>query len=307
MFGENSFHEFYEYAMYIALFGMLLCSAVFFWPTPKWVANNRRLDNTEEQIDDMAAKDKRLGPAVAKSIVLVIVSTALASFLIFFMELPAAFSFILGIALVAMVFPTINNLQAKREHKKARLEALGVAEFVAGRMSAQAPLFESLENLYAEYQDGKRELELVGEDLGELIRRVRLGNDLPTELHYLTVKFEKLHPLRQVWTTYRLMALASMGQEAEVFQANDLSESQTISEELANVLETEMSTATMSRVAMFLLIGGMILFLIFFGDDLGDVLVNTLPGNGIIGFSLFALWLAQVVGTKLEELPSLEF
>lgn len=307
MLGGNSFHEFYEYAMYIAIFGMLLCAAVYFWPTPRWVDNNRRLDNTEEQIDDMSQNDKRLGPAIAKAFVLIIVSTALASFLIFFMAMPAAFSFILGIALVAMVYPTINNMQGRREGKKARMEALGIAEFVAGRMSAQAPLFESLENLHAEYQDGKRELELVGEDLGELIRRVRLGNELPTELEFLTVKFENLYPLRQVFTTYRLMAEASMGQEAEIFQANDLSESQTISEELANVLETEMSTATMSRVAMFLLIGGMILFLIFFGDDLGDVLVNTLPGNGIIGFSLFALWLAQVVGAKLEELPSLEF
>lgn len=307
MIAGNSFHEFYEYAMYIAIFGVLLCAAVYFWPSPRWVDTNRRLDNTLEQIDDMSEKDKRVGPALAKGVVLILVSTALASFLIFFMALPAAFSFILGIALVAMVYPTLNNLSARREGKKARLEALGIAEFVAGRMSAQAPLFESLENLYAEYQDGKRELELVGEDLGELIRRVRLGNDLATELHYLTVKFDRLYPLRQVWTTYRLMSQASMGQEAEIFQANDLSESQTISEELANVLETEMSTATMSRVAMFLLIGGMILFLIFFGDELGDVLINTLPGNGIIGFSLFALWLAQVVGAKLEELPSLEF
>ena len=98
-----------------------------------------------------------------------------------------------------------------------------------------------------------------------------------------------------------------MGQEAEIYQANDQSESQTISEELASVLETEMSTATMSRITMFLLIGGMIGFLIFFGEDLGDVLIETLPGNAVIAFALFALWLAQTVGSKLEELPSLEF
>ena len=98
-----------------------------------------------------------------------------------------------------------------------------------------------------------------------------------------------------------------MGQEAEIYQANDLSESQTISDELANTLETEMATATMSRVVMFLLIGGMIGFLMFFGEGLGDVLINTLPGNGVIAFSLFCLWLAQTIGSKLEELPILEF
>ena len=140
-----------------------------------------------------------------------------------------------------------------------------------------------------------------------MIRRVRLGNDLSRELYTLAIKYEDLHALAQVWTTYRLMAAASMGQEAEIYQANDLSESMTISDELANVLETEMSTATMSRIVMFLLIGGMITFLLFFGGGLGDVLINTLPGNGVIGFSLFALYLAQVVGSKLEELPILEF
>ena len=103
------------------------------------------------------------------------------------------------------------------------------------------------------------------------------------------------------------MVEAEMGQEAEIYQSNDLSDALTISDQLANTLETEMSTATMSRVVMVILVGGMITFLIFFGEGLGDVLINTLPGNAIIGFSLFALYLAQAVGARLEELPILEF
>ena len=84
-------------------------------------------------------------------------------------------------------------------------------------LSAEAPLFESLENLYAEYSDGKRDLPLCGEDLGDVVRRVRLGNELPTELYALAIKYVDLHALSQVWTTYRLMSSASMGQEAEIY------------------------------------------------------------------------------------------
>ncbi len=198
---EWSFNEYYEYSMYIAFFGALICALIFFWPSPRWVDQNRRLNDVDGRIDDMTRRDKSLQPAVLKAISILLASLILVSFLIFIAGLPPLISFILAVALVAMVYPTINNLQERREQRSARREALAVAEFIAGRMSAQAPLFESLENLYAEFVDGKRDLQLIGEELGEMIRRVRLGNDLAAELHLLAVKYERLHSLRYVWTT----------------------------------------------------------------------------------------------------------
>ena len=297
-----TFHEYYTYSMYIAIFGVVICMLIFFWPTPDWVNEDYRIGGEEEPV---TAKDRR--QAIFRVITLLLVMIALAGLLFIFAGLPLAFSMIIGVAIVMMVFPTVRTQLERQRQKKGRSEALAITEFVAGRMSAQAPLFEALENLHQEFMDGKRELDIVGEDLGELIRRVRLGTPLGHELGRLMHKFEDLHSIRYILTSYRLMVEAEMGQEAEIYQANDLSEAQTISDQLANTLETEMSTATMSRIVMFLLIGGMISFLIFFGEGLGDVLVNTLPGNGIIGASLFALYLAQTVGSKLEELPILEF
>ncbi|MEM7799260.1 MAG: hypothetical protein AAF633_08730 [Chloroflexota bacterium] len=290
--------------MYISIFGVVTCILVYFWPSPEWVNDEYRLD--EVDVEKTITRQERR-QALFRALALIFVGLTLTMAMNIFGQLPILFSLIMSVAVIAMVYPTIRQTQERRRQKKGRTEALSIAEFVAGRMSAQAPVFESFENLHQEHADGKRELEVVGEDLGEMIRRVRLGNPLSEELFKLSKKFEDLNSLRYVFTSYRLMVEAEMGQEAEIYQANDLSEAQTISEELANTLETEMSTATMSRVMMFLLIGGMIGFLVFFGDGLGDVLINTPAGNGVLGFSLFTLWLAQTIGSKLEELPPLEF
>lgn len=289
--------------MYIAIFGVVICMLIFFWPTPDWVNEDYRISGGKEEA--VTGKDRR--QAIFRIFALMLVMVALAGLFAVIGGLPFTFSLILGVAIVMMIYPTIRTQLERRKQKQGRSEALAITEFVAGRMSAQAPLFEALENLHQEFTDGKRDLDLVGEDLGELIRRVRLGTPLGNELARITLKFEDLNSIRYILTSYRLMVESEMGQEAEIYQANDLSEAQTISDELASTLETEMSTATMSRIVMFLLIGGMIGFLVFFGEGLGDVLINTLPGNGVIGFSLFALYLAQTIGAKLEELPILEF
>lgn len=299
-----SFHEYYTYSMYIAIFGVVTCILVYFWPSPDWVNEDYRLDEADmEQAVTKAVRRQSLFRAFA----LIFVGVTLTMCIVTFGEMPLLFSIIISIALIAMIYPTIRQYQERRRQKKGRTEALAIAEFVAGRMSAQAPVFEAFENLHQEHVDGKRVLEIVGEDLGEMIRRVRLGNTLAEELFKITKKFEDQGSLNYVFTSYRLMVEAEMGQEAEIYQANDLSEAQTISEELANTLETEMSTATMSRVMMFILIGGMIVFLIFFGGDLGDTLVETPAGNVVLGLSFFTLWLAQTIGSSLEELPPLEF
>ncbi|MFK7800747.1 MAG: type II secretion system F family protein [Anaerolineae bacterium] len=298
-----SFHQYYTYSMYIAIFGVVICMLIFFWPTPEWVNEDYRITGNEEEA--VTGKDRK--QALFRIFALMLVMAALAGLFTVVGSLPFSFSLILGVAIVMMLYPTIRTQIERARQRKGRQEALAFTEFIAGRMSAQAPLFEALENLHQEFLDGKRDLDIVGEDLGELIRRVRLGTPLGNELARITHKFEDLHSIKYILTSYRLMVEAEMGQEAEIYQANDLSEAQTISDQLAGTLETEMSTATMSRIVMFFLIGGMIGFLVFFGDGLGDVLVNTLPGNGVIGFSLFALYLAQTVGSKLEELPILEF
>ncbi len=296
-----SFNDYYTYSMYIAIFGVVLCMLIFFWPQRKWVTEDNKVSE-EEAVSGTDRKE-----ALFRVFTLFIIMIGLAGVMSLLGGLPVAFSIIVSVAVVMMVFPTVRTIREARRQRQGRLEALAFAEYIAGRMSAQAPLFEAIENLHKEYIEGKRDLQIVGEDLGEVVRRVRLGTPLEIELDRLQRKYESLNSLKYIFTSYKLMVEAEMGQEAEIYQANDLSESQTISDELANTLETEMATATMSRVVMFLLIGGMIAFLIFFGEGLGDVLINTLPGNGIIGFSLFCLYLAQTIGSKLEELPILEF
>ncbi len=296
-----SFNDYYTYSMYIAIFGVVICMLIFFWPTQQWVK-----EDYAAAPEDAVTKTERR-QSLFRILSLTLVMIAIAGVMSLLGGLPITFSLILGVALVMMVYPTVRTIQERQRQKQARLEALAFSEFVAGRMSAQAPLFEAIENLQQEYVDGKRELNIVGDDLGELVRRVRLGTPLDIELARLVDKYDDLNSLSYIFTSYQLMVEAEMGQEAEIYQANDLSEAQTISDELANTLETEMATATMSRVVMFVLIGGMIGFLIFFGEGLGDVLINTLPGNAVIGFSLFCLYLAQTIGSKLEELPILEF
>lgn len=296
-----SFNDYYTYSMYIAIFGVVICMLIFFWPSQDWVSQDTKLSE-EEAISNAERKQN-----IFRILVMMLTILGLAFVMFALAQLPIAFSIIVSVALIMMVYPTVRTLQERQKQKQARAEALTFAEFIAGRMSAQAPLFEAIENLNQDFIDGKRELTIIGNDLGELVRRVRLGTPLSNELERISLKYENLHSLKYVLTSYKLMVDAEMGQDAEIYQANDLSEAQTISDELANTLETEMATATMSRVVMFILISGMIAFLMLFGEGLGDVLINTLPGNGIIGFSLFCLWLAQTIGSKLEELPILEF
>ena len=299
-----SFNDYYTYSMYIAIFGVVICILVYFWPTPEWVKDDIRISEKDTEKKVSSAERRQ---ALFRAILLILLGLGMSGAMIFIGGFPVFFSAIISVALIAMVYPTVNQIRERQRQKTGRREALAVAEFVAGRMSAQAPLFEALENLFQEFTDGKRDLDIIGEDLGEMIRGVRLGNELDLELMKLKLKYENLNSLRYIFTSYQLMVEAEMGQEAEIYQATDLSEAQTISDELASTLETEMSTATMSRITMFLLIGGMILFLVFFGEGLGDVLVNTIAGNAVLGFSLFSLYLAQTIGSRLEELPALEF
>lgn len=302
--GALSFNDYYTYSMYIAIFGVVICILVYFWPTPEWVNDDLRISEKDTEKKVSSAERRQ---ALFRAILLILLGLGMSGAMIFIGGFPVFFSAIISVALIAMVYPTVNQIRERQRQKSGRREALAIAEFVAGRMSAQAPLFEALENLFQEFTDGKRDLDIVGEDLGEMIRGVRLGNELDLELMKLKLKYEGLNSLRYIFTSYQLMVEAEMGQEAEIYQATDLSEAQTISDELASTLETEMSTATMSRITMFLLIGGMILFLVFFGEGLGDVLVNTIAGNAVLGFSLFSLYLAQTIGSRLEELPALEF
>ena len=73
---------------------------------------------------------------------------------------------------------------------------------------------------------------------------------------------------------------------------------------LKDTLETELSTSTMTRMVMMLLMGGFTGFLIFFyGDDIGSVLTETTPGNILLGFSLLTLYLSQIVGNQIEKMP----
>ena len=181
MFEVTSFHQYYEYGMYIAIFGAVVCALVFFWPSPEWVREADDPEELEELLDQGRQSDGKPGTALSRAILLIVISVMLTALITFFGNVPPLFGGVLGVAIVAMVYPTIINLQVRSRQRQGRKEAMGIAEFVSGRMSAEAPLFESLENLYAEYTDGKRELPICGEDLGDLIRRVRLGNELPKD------------------------------------------------------------------------------------------------------------------------------
>ena len=213
-------------------------------------------------------------------------------------------SVMLAALLVNLVAPLVFQSQDKQRQRRGRREALVIADYVAGRINAKATLIRALENILAEHNARRRNLALSAPMLDETIRATQLGRDLADQLDTLGIQFYDIPELSGLWRNLAVMQRAGLGAGANLEQAEDLSLSLRQMDSLKDTLETELSTSTMTRMVMMLLMGGFTGFLIFFyGDDIGSVLTETTPGNILLGFSLLTLYLSQIVGNQIEKMP----
>jgi uncharacterized membrane protein len=292
-----------------AMSGFLAVAFLLFavWPNPKWLRDLKR--RRGRSYDGANSADKNIGVYAKNALTaLVVLGVALvvATILVFGMNFPIVLAVATALIFVSMVVPMVNEVKAKRERKAARRDALAITEYVSGRMGSQATLFTALETLVEEIRSGKREM-LCGDDLQEAVQQVRLGRDMGDEMRILADKYREINELRFVFSNYAVLSDSAMGQDAQLQHADDVTSSVVLMDELAGTIETEMTTATMTRYAMFVLIGGMIAFVLIGGGELSTALTQTTPGNVILIMSFLALWFAQYVGTRLERVPNVEF
>jgi Flp pilus assembly protein TadB len=238
--------------------------------------------------------------------------TACATLLVLAIKLLAGYnwfiSILMGFALANLMLPLLFQAQDKVRQKKGRVEAMAIADYVAGRLNARATLFRALEDCYREHTQGRRNLALSAEGLEKVVQAVQVGQDLADQLDLLGGQFTDVPELAGLWRNLAILQRAHLGPEASVEQAEDLATSLRQMDALKDGLETELATSTMTRMAMFLLMGGFTAFLILaYGDAIGNVLINTLAGNIILGFSIFTLYLAQIVGRHIEKMPLMRF
>ena len=278
--------------------GLILCLILIIWPQTK--QKNRSRDN---QLPVFA---QRLGPVLLQ-VILFIADIGGATF---FLQTRYQFTLPLAAGLstmgLALIYPMIQDAREKSFHQKLRQEGIAIAEYVAGRMSSNATLYESLNELHEEVLAGVRQLPLCHPDLEVMIVNIRLGKSFQDELLELAAKYTAYPRFAQIWEAYALVVDLGLGAEAAAMQTEDVSQTQELMDELIHVLETELSTAVATRWVMFLLIGGMSIYLMFF-SVLGDSLTDTLAGNVIIGLTLGGILLSQTIGRHLEKMPMLEF
>lgn len=233
---------------------------------------------------------------------------ALSLLLRFLMEYNWYLSIALGTLIVNLIAPLIYQAADKKRQKHGRAEALAIAYYVAGRLNARATLFDALEDCLQEHNTGRRSLPLSAAGIEAVIQSVQLNQNFSEQLDLLGKQFADIPELSGLWKSLAVMQRASLGAEANIEQSDDLATSLRHMDALKDSMETELATSTMTRMAMFMLMGGFTFFLIFFyGDSIGNVLTDTLAGNILLGVSLFTLYLAQLVGNHIERMPLMRF
>lgn len=280
----------------LAAAAVLVLAAVLL-PAPRWTRGHEGV---------VTARADRGWRVIPRSLWLSLLSVGIGgAFVALGAPLPLA---VVGTLLVTgLVAPLITDRQNKRLAKRGRLEALMIAEYISGRMNTRATLLIALESLSSEHKRGGRPIPVCAAGLENAIRAVNLGQPLGEQLRLLAELYAALPELSGMWQNLAIMADSSLGVEAMATQAGDLARNLRLIDELKDTLETELTVSSMTRLFMFFLIGGFILFLVFSGGSMGDVLVNTLAGNILVGFAILTLYAAQVVGSRIEKLPPLWF
>jgi hypothetical protein len=270
-------------------------------PDPAWLAAAG-----SRQSERRAAR-RLIRPLLNQSLLLgllTVIGTIMLTFLTDFNLILAA---ILNFGLISLVAPLIHQSRERSRLKRGRREALTIAEVVVGQLNARATLPDALAVLVHDHQSGKRGLHLTIDALDTAVQALNVNQDLHAQLIWLAGHFRDAPELTGLWQNYAVMVHSSLGVKANIEHAQDVADSLRAMDELKNTLETELTTSAMTRMTMFVLIGGLILYLIFLGGSIGDVLANTLPGNILIAFAMFTLYVANLVGRHLEKLPILRF
>lgn len=245
-------------------------------------------------------------PAFINAILLILVVISLTLGMMFQFEVNLVFAVGLSLVVVITIYPMIIDYRERQYKKKLRQEGISIAEFIAGRMLNDSTMFNALSELYEEYESGQRHLHLSGEDLRELILTVRAGQRLSEGIGILASKYDQYPGFAQIWESYQLIVDLSLNSDAKALQAEDVSTTQDLMDELKNTMDTELSTSVSTRLVMFGLIGGLAFFLTFF-SPFGPILTGTLPGNLVVLATLLGILLSQYVGRQLEKMPLLEF
>ncbi|MCP4424879.1 MAG: hypothetical protein GY803_10330 [Chloroflexi bacterium] len=283
--------------MIAALFGTasLLLGAAALLPAPRWIDANPKAGFVNKDRRSLS----RFGLYTVSSVVLA--GAMLAT------GLPVFLSTMLGGLLTLLLIPLFTTNQQKKREKKARREALTIAEYIAGRLNSSATLLTSLESLLAEHKSGGRSIPICASGLDSALRAINLGQPLGENLRLLAEAYSDLPEVSGLWTGLAIMAESTLGVEAMAAQANDLAKNLASLDEIKDFLVTELTQITQSRLAMIFLVGGLSAYLVFSNGPFGDVLIHTLAGNILLGFAVFTLYLAQVVGAYNEKLPPMWF
>lgn len=278
---------------------------VMFWPRKKWTIRSGHEEVRISSTDSV--KDRKVGPIILQAVLLIVVVAFFAFVLNLVMGLPIGFSVILALGLTMLVIPMVKDARLKKKDKQARKEALSLSQYVVGRLSAQASLLNALKGAGERYRSGALDLDLCGDDLLEAVRAVEMQQDMEESLAALASRFKEYPELSGLFKTYAMAAGSDLGQESRTRQAEDVADQITRMDTIKNDLDVELTTSRGTRLVMLLLMIGMTLYLIAGGGDVGDALINTLPGNAAIGFCLMMLSISQLVSARIEKMPEMRF
>lgn len=275
----------------------------------RWQWRKQQQTNKGSGQQESQDQQHRLGEIKTDRLLLVVLMMGLVTAALVFVAGYGWFiSVLLGFVGTNLVATLIFQAQDKKRQKQGRTEAMAIADYVAGRLNARATLFRALEDCYREHERGHRSLALSSVQLAAVIQAVELGQDLADELEGLSRQFADIPEMAGLWGNLAVMQRAHLGAAASVEQAEDLAHSLRQMDALKDSLETELATSTMTRMAMFMLMGGFTAFLLLaYGDAIGNVLIDTLAGNIILGFAILTLYVAQLVGGWIEKMPLMRF
>lgn len=280
----------------------LFSGAAAFWPNPKWVTERKPLISTETTVSD-----RKLLPAIFKSLS-VITSMALVTLVfVLILGLPFLFSVVCGIGVIGLAMPLVVDTKNKKREKIARKEALRLATYVMGRLTARASLHGALSSAASKFRDGTMDMEMMGDDLTELVQAVELGEDMTTNLYALAARFEHIAEISGLFKNYAIMSRSNLGPDARARHAEDTAKELARLDAIKNDLDVELTASRGTRLVMMLLMVGLVLYLVLGGGPVGYSLIHTIPGNLAIGVAFFALAIAQIVATRIEKMPVMRF
>lgn len=216
-------------------------------------------------------------------------------------------AFMIGLVVANLILSQVKANRRQKQELLAQSEATSIIEYVSGRLNANATLFDALQSTLLAHQNETLHLPISFPFLRGAIGRIK-GGEVVAEA--LTAVADGLQgdvstlTLELLWRQLALLAGAPLeSEEARVQYAEVIAHNIQKNGSLQTEKSRKLRASASARLLVTLIIGGFIIYLALFGGSLSETLTQTLPGNILIMVSMGLLWLAQIVGERIGQLP----